>query len=221
MMIPPLQSVVAEVGAEPNARADGDVCHGPCSEQHAPSQPPPSLSLDVRQNMKSVIWLLSLAAVFVAIGCSFGPPNITVTVNNEHGKNVFVFQHQNHNGLVGLSIWTVPDDALLWDINLRYFSGERLIYGEVPKGFTSVFGNQENAIQRFPTSGQTPAPLPANARLRMELSIQYDTSTSASGRSFFYDVVTDGIGNIVLLEPIQDLSSLTVPKRTFGGERLK
>jgi hypothetical protein len=156
--------------------------------------------------------LIFVILIAITAGCG-RRPSFDLAASHVGGSTVFEFSGSRINGILDLSVWQVSDRKFLWDMNLNYFVGGRLAYGEIPKGFSTFNGGTNDAVQRFPFSGTPPIPLPADTDLRIQVTVQYDTLTTASATSFFYDARTDENGRVISLAPTQNLGSLQIPER--------
>jgi hypothetical protein len=162
--------------------------------------------------------LIILVVMAIAAGCS-RPPSLDVAASQVGDVAVLDLSGSRINGILDLSMWQVTDQKFLWDMNLNYFPGGRISYGEIPKGFTTFNGGKNDAVQRFPFSGVPPSPLPAHTDLRIQVTVQYDTMTTAAATSFFYDARTDENGLILSVAPTRDLGSLQIPARPKQNEK--
>lgn len=113
---------------------------------------------------------LALAAIFGCAGCG---PRIDVRVAVEKDQVVF---HVPHSGVNGLLLFRVQDEAgtPLWQVQLNYEKGERIVYGVLPTG-----GNAP-ARQDIP-SGTRPPPDIRGKVVKVIVDYQYDSLTPNAG----------------------------------------
>jgi len=149
--------------------------------------------------MKLYVALL-LAALFS--GCSATPRVNLIT--QQHGVYVdFNIQTEGINGLLGIKISQADTKDLLWDVDLAYFKGGRLTYGVVPTNFEIINGSSSSAKQLFPASGTKPRAFLPGKDFDLALSVQYDTVTTASMRTFYFSFSTDSLGRISAIRPVE------------------
>lgn len=165
--------------------------------------------------MKILIPFFLVLSSLGHFGCA-SRPVMELRAAEQSGNQIFEFSKSNLNGLLDIRIWRVEDKSVLWDVNLNYYDGERLAYGEIPKGFTTFNGNKNDAKQRFPLRGAAPDPLPAGAKLRMQVTVQYDTFMTAAATAFFYDIKTDSTGKIVILRPASTIQPADMPEVQYS-----
>jgi hypothetical protein len=144
--------------------------------------------------MKQLLQLVVLS-ILVA-GCS-RDPTVTLSVSEEKGRTVFHLPTRHANGLLGVQVWQPDTGTLLWEMNLAYFRGARLIYGEIPRDFVTFNGGKNSAQQMFPRDDQPPLPFPPDARLLVAIELQYDAFMAASVRTRYFELKTDREGRIL------------------------
>ena len=83
------------------------------------------------------------------------------------------------NGLLQLIIIDTANSKTIWDIELNYFRGAILKYGEIPKNFETD-GVTNSAEQNFPVTGK-PLSLVEGKIYKLYTDWQYDTIV-ASGK---------------------------------------
>jgi len=95
----------------------------------------------MKKKLTLALAVLIVTVVFVLRSCSSETIQ-PVFVNNELH---FKIEYGSTNGLLGLVISDASTGKALWNVNLAYFHGKYLKYGEVPQ--------KNNARQIFPTMG--------------------------------------------------------------------
>ena len=145
-------------------------------------------------------------------GCSMAPA-ISMTAKQRGSDVDFEFGTRGINGLLEFRVWRADTRELLWDVNLNYYGGARLTYGDIPKDFTTTNGNQQSATQIFPADGAKPKRLPASGKVFMEVQCQYDALDAPSTRSFDFAVTTGPDGHVLTTLPIDDLPTTDRPHR--------
>jgi hypothetical protein len=98
------------------------------------------------------------------------------------------------NGLLGISVTDNETRKLLWDLDLEYFRGSRLVYGGSPGTFRDGNGNWKTAKQVVPEPGLSPARLPKGKVVTVEIRYQYDSFLGAcvAREAFTLDLAHDG-----------------------------
>lgn len=143
--------------------------------------------------MKQLI--LSIVLLMLVGGCS-RDPTVTLSVSEEKGRTVFHLPTRHANGLLGIKIWQPDTRTQLWELDLAYFRGARLTYGEIPRDFVTSNGGKNSAQQMFPRGDQPPLPFPPDTRLLVAIELQYDAFMAASVRARYFELKTDREGRV-------------------------
>jgi hypothetical protein len=145
--------------------------------------------------------LLSVLSLLVLMldGCS-ADPRMNVTISNIGGKVRFQIHSKNIRGLLGMRVFQIEPRKLAWAVQLNYFSGNEILYGEIPQRFSTVAGVTEDAKQVFPPNDAPPPILSRNTRFLVEIDAQYDSRGSAATRTFSFSFSTDSSGNIASVQ---------------------
>lgn len=101
----------------------------------------------------------------------------------------FEISSKGCNNLSHLTVWERGAITPLWDINLRYFTGSEIKYGELP----TKPANQYFIPQRYPLDG-SPAPIPVGKDILVKIDYQYDEmlAPSTGHRIFGFKLEADG-----------------------------
>jgi hypothetical protein len=121
---------------------------------------------DMKRFTRTICCLLFF---LVLIGCE-QHPRIEVTPGLENGRVVFRLRTSGMNGLLRFAV--MEGTNTLWEVSTSYEQGNRLVYGELPKG-----GNTA-ARQGFPPKGVAPAPI-SGKPVTVRVEYQYDDKFSA------------------------------------------
>jgi hypothetical protein len=156
----------------------------------------------------SIVVLVSVAVAFIWML----PPHCSTTARQRGSDTEFDIATRGINGLLGLRIWRADTRETLWDVNLNYYPGPKLAYGEVPADFETFNGAQNSARQNFPPDDQKPMTLPINSQLFVEVDCQYDHFISAACRCFYFLISTDEHGNLSEVQPVNCLTPSEYPK---------
>ena len=121
-------------------------------------------------------WLLlvPLGAIFAVVSCQ--GPRIDVVPFVEGNRVVFDIPRSGINGLLGI---IVEDEAghILWKVNLKYYNGRQITYGEMPRGSKQV----------IPADGSTPPDI-RGRRVQIQVEYQYDEFMAPSAACFVKSV---------------------------------
>lgn len=142
--------------------------------------------------MKSIYCILSVCTILI-FGCKSSKLSFTPEMKNNQCE--FHFGYNNVNGLLSLMIWEKDTRSLLWEIDLNYYQGSILKYGEIPSGY-STFNNapERSAMQKFPADLLPPRTIPTEKDIWVCIDYQYDSFLSAcsSSKYFSFRLNTDG-----------------------------
>jgi len=118
---------------------------------------------------------------------------ITFEAKKNKQKIEFHFQRNSANGLSHLIVWEKGARNILWDVNLNYFPGGIINYGEVPNEFTTFNGVRNIASQNYPDN-ETIAPLERDSEIYVYISCVHDTFfvPSSSVKVFSFRINSDG-----------------------------
>ena len=92
----------------------------------------------------------------------------------QDGSIDFLFDYKNIGGLLHMRIWEKDSHTLLWEINLNYYAGDKLKYGEVPSGFLTFNGVRNYARQEYPLNNKPPEAIPVDEEIYVIINYQYD-----------------------------------------------
>ncbi len=109
----------------------------------------------------------------------------------------FKFKHENVNGLLQLIVWEEGAKDILWDVNLNYYTGDTLKYGEIPIQFITFNGVKNSAKQNYPINNIAPIAVPVGSIIYVYISYQYDTFISPASSSHVYSLQVGENGIIV------------------------
>jgi len=100
---------------------------------------------------------------------------------------VFYIDYKKTRGLLDLTVTDVSENKVVWDINLSYYYGQELRYGEVPLEFKTNNGVTNRARQKIPEVG-VPPELEKGKIYKLVTDWQYDAyfnALSANTELFF------------------------------------
>lgn len=123
--------------------------------------------------MMSKTWRVVAAFVFGVAGCK-PAPKVDVSVSIEDDEVVFNIQASGINGLLRFRVED-SEANLLWDVDLGYEKGTRIIYGVLP-----VNGSTP-ADQVFPPNRRRPSPI-RGKRVAVFINYQFDDCFTPSSR---------------------------------------
>ena len=158
--------------------------------------------------------IASVAVIVVGVLLSEWPRKVSLSARQNEGRTEFEISTRRINGLLHLSLWRAGSRELLWSVNLSYYHGPRLLYGDVPKGFSSFNGAPQNAKQSFPADGTKPSPLPPDSTLFMSLIYQYDSFLHPMTSTIIFSLTTNALGEVISVAPVQHLTSDDYPPKT-------
>jgi len=162
--------------------------------------------------MTRITLTVALLLAVVSAGCS-PSPRLSLNARQEDGSTTFEFSTRGINGLLGLRVWKADTKELLWDVNLSYYRGPRLRYGDLPRDFETFNGQKDSATQAFPAKREKPRPLPANSKLYVSVDCQYDSFMAASSQTFLFSITTDTNGRVLAASRVDSLSPDDFPKK--------
>jgi hypothetical protein len=189
----------------------------------------------MKKAVASIIGLVVASLLIYLIFENAAEPSASLTLTEKAGILRFDITTHHVNGILGLRVWNFDQahtEALariarheddreyeyvsneyLWDVNLDYYQGPHLDYGEVPQDFATFNGGRNSAKQNFPKDGAKPHPLPPSTRIRMAIDLQYDTWAAASVTTRYFDLLTDREGHVTKIMPTPKLGGevLTSP----------
>lgn len=149
--------------------------------------------------------------VIAILGCSM-KPQIFLETKGQGADTGFQIRAEGINGLLDLRIWEEETKTVIWQVNLNYFNGSHLGYGEVPGEFKTFNGATGSAKQLFPNAAEHPSRLPAGKSFIAALIGQYDTVGGASVRVFYFRFSTDAEGQILKIVPVVAPAPKDLPK---------
>ncbi len=117
--------------------------------------------------------------LFILLLAGCGSPQVSFAPKIEPEGIAFHIALQNANGFLRMMLWEKDTRKTLWDINLNYYSGPVLKYGEVPARFTTYNGGRNSAKQNYPKI-VVPRPIPVGKDILVYLDYQYDGFFEAS-----------------------------------------
>lgn len=132
--------------------------------------------------------------LILLVGCS---PTPEVSFKPEVAPDGLQFElgSKNVNGFSKALFWEKDSGKMLWDVDLKYFPGPTLKYGELPSGFTTFGGNRGSAEQRYPQDAAA-VPIPMNKVIYVRLGYQYDHFVGASSGTSHFAFQLDNDGTI-------------------------
>ncbi len=142
-------------------------------------------------------FIITIFILLVLQGC--GEPQVEIIPIKDGNDIEFQFKHKNINGLIHLTLWEKDTRKTLWDINLRYYSGDILKYGEVPKNFIKFNERKDSALQYFPKDNEPPIKIPIEKTIYVYLQFQYDTFISSNAGSKFCAFIIRNNGELQIL----------------------
>jgi hypothetical protein len=162
-----------------------------------------------------------LIASLMLAGC--GKPHVTFLPQKTQSGLEFHLNLKNVNGLLRTTFWEGENQKTLWDVNLNYFPGPILKYGELPADFTTFNGDTDSARQDHPkTLGALP--IPAETIVYVQVGYQYDEfiSACASDKIYAFQLTKDGsvinMGEQVRLPEGQYADIWKRPQQNPGGD---
>lgn len=150
-----------------------------------------------------------LTALF--IGCSVAP-KLSVVAHQRGSDLDFSIQTEGIRGLGEVWLWTEDTKQVLWRVNLNYYQGSQLKYGELPAKFKSPNGAMNNAEQIAPANGEKPNQLPPGKNFYLAITGQYDTRMAASEKTFYFTFSTDSEGRMSAIVPVAPPKPEDFPK---------
>ena len=140
------------------------------------------------------IYTILILATLLLTGC--GVPQVSFKPQKKADGIQFHIGLKNANGLLRLKLWEKDTRKTLWDINLNYYPGPILKYGDVPSNFTTFNGAGNSAKQNYPADA-APAPIPVGKDICVCIDYQYDASMAACTSSKCYAFRLEPDGTIV------------------------
>ena len=138
---------------------------------------------------KYILYLVLLAVIVLVSYFLFRKREVVLNVSQRQDGGVdFLFDYKNVNGLLHMQIWGKESRAILWDVNLNYYAGDKLKYGEVPSEFLTFNGVENYARQRYPLNNKAPEAIPLDKEIYIRLEYQYDEFISPCVASLCYVV---------------------------------
>jgi hypothetical protein len=125
-----------------------------------------------------------------------------LSVGEEDGTTVFHIPTRGVNGVISIRLWRADTKELLWHVNLNSYQGSRLMYGEVPRYFTTFNGGRISAQQIYPAKDGKPKRFPGESRIFVMIEIQYDTFIAASAGALNFVLTPDTRGEVTAVSPI-------------------
>ena len=125
--------------------------------------------------MRNLRIILGLAVVICVSGCG-QRPRIDVSVSIDDGRVAFDIPRRDVNGLLSFRVEDL-NGKVLWQINVSYELGQRIIYGVLPTG-----GNMD-AKQVIPSDGKAPPDIRGHS-VRVIVEYQYDELMAPSAADF-------------------------------------
>lgn len=125
----------------------------------------------------------------------------------EQNKVGLHFQRHNAYGLMQLIIWEKDSRSILWYVNLNYYPGGIIKYGEVPKEFTTFNGVKNFATQKYPKNNKLPEQIPFGKEIYVYINYMHDKffilSTSVKVYSFVWkdDGTIQNMGEVSMPPP--------------------
>ena len=103
------------------------------------------------------------------------------------GNLVFDINYKDTNGLSSLYLYEFKTKKTCWVVRLNYYYKSKLLYGDVPQGFTTYNGVINNAKQVLPEKSVLPSNLLEGKIYKIQAIWQYDKYISAmSGSTIIY-----------------------------------
>ena len=124
---------------------------------------------------------LLLATLLIA-GCA--KPQVSFTPVPSDDGIEFHTALINANGLLHITVWEKESRKTLWDVNLNYFPGPVLQYGQVPPTFLAFNGVRNFAKQTYPPDG-VPSDIPIEKVICVCLEYQYDRFVPSCASQFY------------------------------------
>ena len=115
----------------------------------------------------------------LCIGCSSEVKLGTLTPHFKNGPLSFDIDHGGTKGYLNLVISDVSNSEVIWDINLNYYMGKSLSYGEIPKEFKTSNGVTNSALQNVPKNSMPPSKLIDGHTYKAISTWQYDQLSTA------------------------------------------
>ena len=161
--------------------------------------------------MSRILAILAVFGLLFTSACAL-MRNASMTVTQQGKDTDFHLRTRGFRGLSSFRIWRTDTKEELWYVNLNYFRGEHLTYGEVPKSFRTFNGNLNNARQEYPPDARKPAPLPPTATFMVELNCTYDAMFGPAGQSAFFLFATDATGGVSRVTRPERITADDLPK---------
>ena len=139
--------------------------------------------------MKNPLFLFALLCLL----CGCGSPELTFTPGIEaNGHVAFRLGLENADGFLRMMLWEKKSRRTLWDINLNYYRGPVLKYGEIPSRFVTYRGSRHSAWQKYPKTG-LPQPIPTGKDILVYIDYTYEgpLGYSASAKIFAFRLEAD------------------------------
>lgn len=134
------------------------------------------------------------------MGCSVTPKASVVA--HQQGTDIdFNIQTKGIRGLGEVWLWIEDTKQVLWRVNLNYYQGPQLKYGELPIKFKQPNGAINSAEQIVPANDEKPNQLPPGKTFFLAVTGQYDTPMAASEKTFYFSFSTDSGGRMSAIVP--------------------
>jgi hypothetical protein len=161
--------------------------------------------------MSRILAILAVFGLLFTSACAL-MRNASMTVTQQ-GKDIdFHLRTRGFHGLSSFRICRTDTEEELWCVNLNYFRGEHLTYGEVPENFRTFNGGLNNARQEYPSAARKPAPLPPSAMFLVELHCSYDAMFGPSFQSYTFLFATDATGGVSRVTRPERVTADDLPK---------
>lgn len=136
---------------------------------------------------KHILILMLLAIVVLVSYLLLRKSEVVLNVSQRQDGGIdFLFDYKKVNGLYGMRVWEKDSRTLLWGIEVHYFKGDKIKYGEVPSEFLGPGGVPNSTRQVYPLDNQIPKAIPLDKEIYVSIDYQYDHLISACiGRDFY------------------------------------
>lgn len=156
------------------------------------------LKTESRFNRRTLTVAVVVAGLILLIVILFRSmiPGVSLSLDQSRGSTEFVFSTHGINGLLSMRVLRYDPGELLWHMNLNYFRGHRLRYGEIPDVWPNI------ARQEFPKDGEEPKPLAPDSKFLVTIECQHDVFIAPSVTSVLFILRTDKTGRVVSVENV-------------------
>lgn len=136
----------------------------------------------------------SLIALLLSPHLGACAPQPEMSAEIKEGRLILALDRDRANGFLGLRMEEEATGEMLWHVNLHYFPGGEVTYGEAPQDFRTWNNNPRSAQDVVPAQALPTTPI------LVSLSYQYDVPpATAAGANLRYRLeVNMGRGEVEL-----------------------